>query len=505
MASSKNKTQTQLFEIVPIMESTSQSDHETYRAVVLRQDVNEVLLALAGDSFCLPWVGVPRRQRIAEMRTRWDLDIVCLFSPNLDGSSESPDWSSCQVTEFYGPSAESILPMEWVRVADLSATTFDDAAEYFAVQRSLSECIAPSDHITQGSFAKLGWFRELQGWIEEGIGPVGLHLTRRRFVQLNASPTFSLVRFGTNGAAVWFKAVGSPNVREFPRTLALARHLPKYLSPILATRPECNGWLALEAQESNLGEAHEAQSWNIAASFLAKLQIESTEISGLIMEFGARDLRTPALLWLIIPFLNAIGQLMDMQTKTPSSLLARSEVTVLSEQAEEALSLGTKSGMPDGLGHLDLNPGNVIVSAGDSIFLDWADAHVGNPLFSLQYLSQRCRRVAAAESAIESGLTGAFLDQSRSLVSPESFAEAMAVALLLAVFAYALASGSWNDSARLQDPEVAAYLRSLTRRMHREATRLRDRRALCPIHRRLEWMFSPGPRWSCVNQFNLTV
>jgi hypothetical protein len=352
MASSKNINQTQLFEIGPIMESTSQSHHETYRAVVLRQDGNEVLLALAEDGFCLPWVEVPRRQRIAEnltvaMRRRWVLDVACLFCPNLDGLSESPVRSSYQVREFCGASAESILPMEWVRVACFSATTFADAAEYFAVQRSLTECIAPSDRITQGPFAKLDWFRELQGWIEEGIGPVGLHLTGR-FVQLNASPTFSLVPFGTNGAAVWFKAVGSANVREFPLTLALARHLPKYLPPILATRPECNGWVPLEAQGSNLRDAHEAQSWNIAASSLAKLQIESTEISGLLMEFGARDLRTPAFLRLITPFLNARGQLMDMQMKNPSFLLARSELTVLGEQIEEALSLGTTSGMPDG-------------------------------------------------------------------------------------------------------------------------------------------------------------
>ena len=132
----------------------------------------------------------------------------------------------------------------------------------------------------------------------------------------------------------------------------------------------------------------------------------------------------------------------------------------------------------------------LLALAEDGFCLPWvevprrADAYVGNPLFSLQYLSQHCRRLAAGEPAIESGLTGAYVDQWRSLVSRKSFAEAMAVAPLLAVFAYALASDTWNDSARLQDPEVTAYLRSLTRPMHSEATRLRDRRALCPIHRR---------------------
>jgi len=468
------------------MESTSQSDQETHRAIVLGQDGNEVLLALTEGGFFLPWVQIPRGHRVAEkltaaMRKRWGLDIVCLFSPNVDGPLGSPS-RPYQVVEFYGLSAKSALPMQWVRVASLSPRTFADAAEYIAVQRSLAEYTRPSDdRVTQGPFAKLGWFRELQRWIENMVGPVGLHLTGH-FAQLNASPTFSLVRFETTGAAVWFKAVGSPNVREFPLTLALTRLLPKYLPRILATRPECNGWLALEARGVNLYDAHEGQPWNIAASSLAKLQIESTEMSGLLMESGARDLRTPALLRLIPAFLSAMGHLMEMQTKTLPSVLARSELTFLGEQIAEGLSLSTKSGMPDGLGHLDLNPGNVMVSAGHTVFLDWADAYVGNPLFSLRYLAQHCRRVAGGKAATEFGLTDAYRDQWKPLVSPESFTEALAVAPLLAVFAYALASDAWNDPARLQEPGVAGYLTSLTRRMHHEATRLKDRRVLCPIY-----------------------
>ena len=81
---------------------------------------------------------------------------------------------------------------------------------------------------------------------------------------------------------------------------------------------------------------------------------------------------------------------------------------LLGEQIEEALSLSADLGIPDALGHLDLNPGNVIVSEGQCVFLDWAEAYVGNPLFSFQYLVEHFRRMAGVDATAESGLTSAY-------------------------------------------------------------------------------------------------
>ena len=201
---------------------------------------------------------------------------------------------------------------------------------------------------------------------------------------------------------------------------------------------------------------------------------------GALVDSGARDLRASALLKLVRPFLDAMGQLMEKQTKVPPRVLSRSELILLGEQIEEALSLSTDLGIPDALGHLDLNPGNVIVSEGQCVFLDWAEAYVGNPLFSFQYLVEHFRRMAGADATAESALTSAYAEEWQSLVSPETLQEALALAPMLAVFAYAAATDAWSDQARLQDPKVAGYLRSLTRRMHREASRLKDRSALCP-------------------------
>jgi hypothetical protein len=465
------------------MESTQQSDSETYRAIVLGQGGNELLLARAGDGFLLPSVEIPRWQRIAEnmtvaIRNEWDQEAICLFNPGVSAPVSSVNDHNYQVMECSGP----VRPhprAEWVHVSSLSEQTFVDPADQFAVQRSLAECDRSVGASALGPFARLGWFRELQGWVEEVIGPLGFHLTGS-ISQLNASPSFSLVRFETSGPAVWFKAVGEPNLREFPITLEVARLFPQYLPPILAARPEWNGWLALEFEGANLSETQDIRHWKAAASALAKLQIESIGRFGTLVDWGARDLRASALLKLVRPFLDSMGRLMEKQTKVPPAVLSRSELMLLGEQIEEALTLNADLGIPDALGHLDLNPGNVIVSECQCAFLDWAEAYVGNPFFSFQYLVEHFRRMAGVDVTAESGLISTYDEEWQSVVSPESLQEALALAPMLAVFAHGAATDAWADQARLQDPQVAGYLRSLTRRMHREANRLRDRSALCP-------------------------
>jgi hypothetical protein len=466
------------------MESIQQSDHETYRAIVLGQCGDELLLVPASDGFVLPIVEIARWQRIAEnltvaMRKEWGQEVVCLFSPDADVSSGSPNGCNYQVMESCGPVAKSSSGIEWVGITSLSAAEFADPADYMAVRRSLSECTGHSDGVALGPFARLGWFRELQGWIEEVIGPLGFHLTGK-FFQLNASPSFSLVRFETSGPAVWFKAVGKPNLCEFSITIALAKLLPQYVPAILAVQREWNGWLAWEAEGTNLGETQSTQLWKAAASALAKLQIKSIGRCKTLVASGARDLRESALLKLVRPYLDAMGQLMEKQAKVPPRLLAKNELKLLGEQIEEALCVSADLQIPDSLGHLDLNPGNVIVSESQCVFLDWAEAYVGNPLFSFQYLVEHFRGMAGVDVTTESGLTSAYIEEWQSLVSPEGLEEASALAPLLAVFAYAAANEAWSDQARIQDPKVAGYLRSLTRRIHREANRLKDRSALCP-------------------------
>jgi aminoglycoside phosphotransferase (APT) family kinase protein len=136
-------------------------------------------------------------------------------------------------------------------------------------------------------------------------------------------------------------------------------------------------------------------------------------------------------------------------------------------------------GLTEVLGHSDLNPGNIVVAADRCVFLDWAEAHVGQPFLSFEYLLEHLRRTVGTDAALESQFVSSFTAPWRQLFSDEIIAETLALAPLTAVFAYAVGNGTWKDQLRLEDPKVAGYLRSLTRRMNSEAMRFAERRSPC--------------------------
>jgi len=71
------------------------------------------------------------------------------------------------------------------------------------------------------------------------------------------------------------KAVGEPNLREFPVTLALAATHSEVRSAILATRRAWNGWLAPEIEGTKPRRDPEHHAVEDRSGISARLQIES--------------------------------------------------------------------------------------------------------------------------------------------------------------------------------------------------------------------------------------
>ena len=278
--------------------------------------------------------------------------------------------------------------------------------------------------------------------------------------------------FRSGGPAVWFKAVGAPNLREFSITLTLGQLFPSYVPHVFATRPEWNGWLAHEIQGVNLGDSQDAKQWIAAAASLAHLQIDSIGKQSQLLDSGARDFRVPALLDIVVPLLDVMAQLMEEQIKVPPVPLTREEVLALRDHIYGALLQIQELPIPEGLGHLDLNPGNVIVSPTSCRFLDWTEAYVGHPFYSFEHLLEHFRRAVQRSWESEAQLKAAYAGPWRKFFASADIARGMALAPLLAVFAYAAGYDAWKNKQQLLDPKVAGYLRSLARRLKHEADQL---------------------------------
>src|SRR5215472_2232501 len=430
------------------MIESSTVDTMTFNTVILRRANSEVLLVRSGCQLELPIVIIPKWRRVAQEVTEfilrmWGLKTVCLFQPAAQGG-DSDDAQYFVVLEARDSSSESLPPagFNWVPREELR-----NGRHSIKEARSLDEILASVDahngNSLDGPFARAGWFDALAAWAQKQVDPHGLKLTGK-FCQLNGSPSFSLVRLETNGPSIWFKAVGEPNRHEFPITVMLARRFPSYLPTLIASEPSWNGWLTFEAQGAMLDENSDISTWEKAGGALAELQMESVTQACSLLDASCRDVRACALLEQIDPFFDVMAELMAQQPKVPPPVLSRHELQALAGQLKEVCSRLNELGPSETLGHLDFNPGNIIAGPDRCVFLDWAEAYVGHPFFTFEYLRAYLFRVHPSDGTWQSRVTSCYLEPWRSFVSADKLSQALEITPLVAVFAYAIGSGAWR-------------------------------------------------------------
>ena len=456
--------------------------HDLYRVLLLRKSGSELLVASKRPPFTLPCVEIPRWERVAEnviaaVRKRYGLSALCLFTPELSATTTGGDQPLYQVMETREAAIGAPDEMRWLPLDSISSQSLADEEDLVAITNMSRQTAEFQSGEAMGPFGRPGWIEELSSWVQRAIEPYGLRLSGE-FRQLNASPTFALLRLETTGQALWFKAVGEPNLREFPISLTLSRLFHGFVPKVIATHPTWHGWLTTEFPGSRLDEVPDAHAWERAADTLAELQIASVGKTDQLLDAGSRDVRVPSLLAFVDPFMEVMSQLMEQQWKTPPPVVNKRELQTLGKQIKDALSSWAQLHIPDSLGHLDFNPGNILCSPDQCVFLDWAEAYVGPPFFTLQYLREHLTRLRHERSSSGADVVKAYYAKWRRFLSPETISTALDLAALVAVFAYAAGTAAWRNST-IPEGSRAAYLRSLTRRMHLEMQGLQQRRHIC--------------------------
>jgi hypothetical protein len=457
------------------------AETETYRLIVTRRNASEILLLPNGSGWALPRLEIHAHQRLAEQLTgevnrAWGVEAYCLLIPSLSTCSQDGE-PKCAVMESVQPNYDVPNGTFWVRSVAVDGCV--EAREARLIPEALKELHVYAEDEKAGPFARPGWLAELFRWTQEQVAPLGLRLTGA-FQQLNASPTFSLIRLETEGGAVWFKATGEPNSHEMCFTVALARLFPQSVPQILGIHWGWNGWLSAEAAGTSLDQITDFSAWEHAAEELAELQIASIgRTAELLQTAQLKDLRLPRLAGRIDPFLARMSELMATQEKRSPAPLAEPELGALAEGLKESCALLESFRLPNTLGHIDFNPGNILVSQDQCVFLDWSEACIANPFLTFEYLREHLARTGIEEPAASERLVAAYLRPWASFYSPDELRRALALSPLIAVFAYAVANDSWRSADLLHNYKLAGYFRSLTRRMYREAIRVAEGSELC--------------------------
>jgi hypothetical protein len=452
-----------------------QANTELWRVVLFRRNASELLVFETDSGLRLPIVDIPIHCRVApalnaRVKIRWNLDVYSLY-PIL--AADACAVARYHIVEALQHDAAAPQTARWISLGEALGSRFAERSDFAAVQAWIESLSEGDTNGSRRPFEKPGWFFALKDLVQDAILTIPLTLNGA-FLQLNASSSFSLIRFETSGEAVWFKAVGEPNTREFPLTVLLSSRLPAYLPRVLATQPLWNAWMMPAVPGIALSQTEDLSLWCNAARDLARLQIASIEIVDDIRACQARDARTETLLGQVKPFFTLLRELMELQAKTPPPRLSPSELEQLACDTREALLDLQRDGIPDTLGQLDVNPENIMALHDGTVFLDWAEASIGHPFLSFPYLLEYFLRSVSGNARAKPLLIRAYADVWESTRFLENPAATLSTSAFLAIFVHAVCTDLWRDNGKLLEPAVAGYYRSLARRMKKYRDRIQS-------------------------------
>lgn len=454
-----------------VTEQSYEGPATSCHAIVTRRNDAEVLLLRWPGYLNIPVFDIPQRQRVAPhllpaIRARLGVSAVCRFSLPLTSSDLG---GRCVVLEALGeePIPE---PAAWIRMQDIEWNRIEPAVVREILWTALAKATAYDTGQVAGPFARAGWLEDVLSWVRSRLANHGTEL-RGTWTQYNMGPGFSLIRLDTDKGGIWFKAVSERNLREFSITRRLAELDLPHVSPLLAVSEDWHAWLMPEAEGAFLDERAPETLWKASARCLAELQIASVSHSQNLIGAGCQDLRTTILKDTVEPFLSGIASLIQRQPVIPPRRLDTSDLRLIERSVIAACQELEVLGIPDTLGHSDLNSCNVLVGSGGSVFLDWMQGHVGNPLITFEYLSALRRRLVPG-GAVDRVLRDEYLSAWRCYCPDPKLEQALRLIPLLAPFAYGLTLLDFHTSVDHVRPELAALLRSLARRMYAEAERI---------------------------------
>jgi Phosphotransferase enzyme family len=443
---------------------------EPWGILVVSPDGEQILLYRDGENFSVPRVEIPRYERVAANINRTvgqdlGIPVISLYPIIPAGSGDLAGGRYHAVTAF--PKSGDLPHGEWKLISSMSAESFPCRLDFSAIHAFRAGLEPRGAEPETFPFLQPDWFADVARWVADALRSHALRLTGP-FQQFNADSLFSLIRFDTNGRAVWLKAVGAGNSREFPLTLALAQLCPARIPKILASKPEWRAWLAVEASGVCLSESSDARQWEYAAAELARLQITSIRAADTLRSAGARDLTCDGLRLLAESFFAFFTSSPRDSLTSDGNTFRGEEIEDIKNAVLDCLANLQAVGLPNTVGHMDLNPANIFFTEAGCVFLDWAEGFLGNPLFSFEYLLQHFRWAVSPGAQEETRFREAYLLPWREVVSPGGFEAAISSAPLAALFAYA--ATAWSDSTkRALNLAGVNYLASLVRKMRRIA------------------------------------
>jgi aminoglycoside phosphotransferase (APT) family kinase protein len=356
-------------------------EQSEYRLVLVKSRSQAIWVERADGALRLPRVTIPRWTRPAEQIQRvieagWHLrSIVLDFLPG------KMDSVHCAVVEIMSSETHD----------SLAAASIDKIAaeEMTSEEREAIKAILAGNGSTRGPFSRIGWIQEAMEWMRAEVGH-GIAFTGD-IRQFNAGGSFELARFRTQaGPAYWLKAAGEPNAHEFHVTRKLVELCSEYLPRQICAREDWNAWV-MEDGGLSLRENLTLSVLEKAVVALALLQQQSISRLSELRDCGCRDQGLNSILDHLDEIMAYLEEVMTQQTSTKAPRLDQEQLHRFARFLRDAFEHMRSLEIPDALVHGDLNLGNILFDGERCVFIDWAEAYVGNPFLTFESLVAHLR------------------------------------------------------------------------------------------------------------------
>ena len=220
------------------------------------------------------------------------------------------------------------------------------------------------------------WRAEADAWITGQLERCGRE-PAGEFDQIHDRPWSTVIQVPTVDGNVFFKAVSPPLRHEAALTEFLGSHRPDCVPPPLAV-DSVRGWLLSEDGGQTLRELIEIERdlsrWRDVLPLYAGVQIDLMGHVSALLALGVPDFRLASLPAELEALLDEIVEQPDEERRRLRAMLP---------WVREACEKLAAAGLPETIQHDDLHDGQIFVRDDRYLLLDWGDACISHPFFTL--------------------------------------------------------------------------------------------------------------------------
>ena len=215
------------------------------------------------------------------------------------------------------------------------------------------------------------WLAAAHAWIDDQLPTLGL-VRDGDVVSTHVTPWSTVLRVPTASGPVWFKANSPQSRHEASVTAILATRCPDLVPALLASDPDSGWMLQADAGQWLRAETDERawlEVWMDVLPRYAELQLAARADHEALLAVGVPEVTLETLPARYVELLDVVGA-------EPRFRKALPEVARLCEEL-------SAFEIPDTIQHDDVHDGQIFISDGRATLLDWGDACLSHPFFSL--------------------------------------------------------------------------------------------------------------------------